>query len=265
MTDIVDPATRSRMMAGIRGKNTRPEVRLRKALHAMGFRFRLHDKRLPGRPDIVLPKWKVAIEVHGCFWHRHEGCRYASTPATRPEFWAEKFTANVARDRRNLENLKEAGWRTAVIWECWLREKDISGLSGELSNWIRSGETEFESAEIQALMSQARRDFEPKDRYRETMNAEEELAPALAELRRMHDVLPFLEQQIPASEAEFRRLPDEMVDVLATSPDFRPPALGCGPVWLQLEAEEGRHAVVIVARPRADGELWVIAPGKAEA
>lgn len=148
MTDIVDSATRSRMMAGIRGKNTRPEVRLRKALHAMGFRFRLHDKRLPGRPDIVLPKWKVAIEVHGCFWHRHEGCRYSSTPATRPEFWAEKFAANVARDRRNLENLKELGWRTAVIWECWLREKDIGGLSEELCNWIRSGEREFASAQI---------------------------------------------------------------------------------------------------------------------
>ncbi|MGY6550477.1 MAG: hypothetical protein ACXIT4_01140 [Erythrobacter sp.] len=96
------------------------------------------------------------------------------------------------------------------------------------------------------------------------MTAEEELAQAFAELRRKHDVLPFLEQQIPADEAEFRRIPDEMVDVLATSPDFRPPASGAVPVWLQLETEEGRHAVVIVARPRADGELWVIAPAKAE-
>jgi len=130
-------------MAGIRGKNTKPEIALRKALHAMGFRFRLHDKRLPGRPDIVLPKWKVAIEVHGCFWHRHEGCRYSSTPATRSDFWAEKFAANVARDRRNLEQLLEEGWRTAVVWECWLREKDISGLIGELSAWIRSDDSEF--------------------------------------------------------------------------------------------------------------------------
>jgi len=87
----------------------------------------------------------------------------------------------------------------------------------------------------------------------------------LAELRRTHDVLPYLEQQIPASEAKFCRLPDEMVDVLATSPDFRPPAIGCGPVWLHLEVEEGSNAVLIVARPSADGELWVIAPGKAEA
>lgn len=130
-------------MAGIRGKDTKPELILRKALHAKGFRFRLHDKRLPGRPDIVLPKWNVAIEVHGCFWHRHEGCRYATIPKTRPEFWAEKFAANVARDRRNLETLQEAGWRTAVIWECGLREKDISELVQKLSDWIRSNQRGF--------------------------------------------------------------------------------------------------------------------------
>lgn len=92
------------------------------------------------------------------------------------------------------------------------------------------------------------------------MTAEQELATALAELHRTHDLLPFLEQQIPAAEAVFRRMPDEMVDVLATSPDFRPPERGAGPVWLQLESEGGGHAVVIVARPEADGELWVVAP-----
>lgn len=97
------------------------------------------------------------------------------------------------------------------------------------------------------------------------MRAEEELAPALAELQRTHDVLPFLEKQIPAGEVEFRRMPDEMVDILSTSRDFRPPERGSAPVWLQLEAEEGRHAVVIVARPVADGELWVIAPRKSDA
>lgn len=143
MVDVVDKQTRSRMMAGIRGKHTKPEIRLRKALHAMGFRFRLHDKRLPGRPDIVLPKWKVAIEVHGCFWHRHEGCRYARTPATRQEFWAEKFDTNVARDRRNFEKLQEAGWRTVVVWECWLREQDIRPLTQDLSEWIRSDRQKF--------------------------------------------------------------------------------------------------------------------------
>lgn len=96
------------------------------------------------------------------------------------------------------------------------------------------------------------------------MTTEEELVPALAKLRRMHDVLPFMAQQIAASEAEFRRMPDEMVDVLATSPDFRPPAAVSAPVWLQLEADGGRHGVVIVARPAADGELWVIAPRRSE-
>lgn len=144
MTDIVDPATRSRMMSGIRGKNTQPELRLRRLLHAEGFRFRLHDKRLPGKPDIVLPKWKVAIQVQGCFWHRHEGCRFATVPATRPEFWAEKFAANVERDRRNLQKLHEADWRTVVIWECCLREKDISRLVDTLCSWIRSGEQKFD-------------------------------------------------------------------------------------------------------------------------
>lgn len=150
MVDVVDKQARSRMMAGIRGKDTRPEIRLRKALHAIGFRFRLHEKRLPGRPDIVLPKWKVAIEVHGCFWHRHEGCRFASTPATRPEFWAEKFATNVARDRRNLEKLQEAGWRTAVIWECWLRDKDISELVQKLRDWIGSSQRDFTDFHSQA-------------------------------------------------------------------------------------------------------------------
>jgi DNA mismatch endonuclease (patch repair protein) len=144
VVDVVDKQTRSKMMAGIRGKDTRPEIRLRMALHANGFRFRLHDKRLPGRPDIVLPKWRVAIEVHGCFWHRHEGCRYASTPATRPEFWAEKFAANVARDKRNIEKLQEAGLRPVVIWECWLRGKDISELVNSLSAWIRSETQKFD-------------------------------------------------------------------------------------------------------------------------
>lgn len=143
MVDVVDKQTRSRMMAGIRGKNTKPEVLLRKALHAEGFRFLLHDRRLPGRPDIVLPKWNAVIEVHGCFWHRHEGCRFATTPATRPDFWAEKFAANVARDRRNVKLLQAAGWRTAVVWECRLREKTINELVTELCDWLRSEELEY--------------------------------------------------------------------------------------------------------------------------
>jgi len=111
------------MMATIRGANTKPEIALRKALHPLGLRFSLHDRKLPGRPDIVLPRWNAVIFVHGCFWHRHEGCRYATVPATRPEFWQKKFAEDVARDQRNLENLASAGWRIRVVWECHLKSQ----------------------------------------------------------------------------------------------------------------------------------------------
>lgn len=138
MVDVVDKATRSRMMAGIRGKNTRPEVELRRALHALGFRFRLHGRDLPARPDIVLPRWRAVVLVHGCFWHRHVDCRYATTPATRPDFWQAKFNANVDRDSRNLELLRSAGWRTAVIWECAIRAAGATAIAERLGIWLRS-------------------------------------------------------------------------------------------------------------------------------
>ena len=136
MADIVDPQTRSRMMAAIRGCNTKPETTLRKALHAMGLRYRLHRKDLPGRPDIVLPSRKAVIFVHGCFWHRHEGCRFASVPATRPDFWNEKFRTNVERDRRTLSALHNAGWRTAVVWECALKNDGADSASQRLAVWL---------------------------------------------------------------------------------------------------------------------------------
>lgn len=116
-------ALRSRMMAAIRGKNTRPEIAVRRLLHASGFRFRLHRRDLPGRPDIVLPKYKLAILVHGCFWHRHPGCRYATIPKANAEFWQQKFATNVDRDSIALGKLHLAGWRTLVIWECELKQQ----------------------------------------------------------------------------------------------------------------------------------------------
>lgn len=127
------------MMAGIRGKHTRPEVALRRALHARGFRFRLHDRRLPGAPDVVLPKWGAAILVQGCFWHRHEGCKYATTPATRPEFWRGKFEKNVTRDKRNQIALREQGWRVAVVWECALRRLGAAEIAGRIGTWLDQG------------------------------------------------------------------------------------------------------------------------------
>lgn len=118
MADVVNATTRSRMMAGIRGRDTLPEMRVRRYLHAAGLRFRLHSRRLPGRPDVVLPRHKAAVFVHGCFWHRHPGCPYAATPSTREAFWSSKFEVNVARDARNANDVREAGWTPLVIWEC---------------------------------------------------------------------------------------------------------------------------------------------------
>lgn len=144
MADIVDAKTRSRMMAGIRGKNTTPEVRLRKSLHGAGFRFRLHSAKLPGRPDIVLPRFHAAIFVHGCFWHRHEGCRNASVPKSNAAFWAEKFASNVERDAMNLAGLKEVGWRVAIVWECAIRHRGEADVAAELADWLISGVVEIE-------------------------------------------------------------------------------------------------------------------------
>ena len=148
MTDIVDSQTRSRMMAGIRGKDTKPELALRRSLHALGFRYRLHAKGIPGKPDLVLPKYKAVIFVHGCFWHRHPGCRYASTPATRPEFWASKFSANVMRDGAVRSALLLAGWRVATIWECALRtEACVSAVRDVVSGWLQGDGRELEAGE----------------------------------------------------------------------------------------------------------------------
>jgi DNA mismatch endonuclease, patch repair protein len=142
MVDVVDRATRSRMMANIRGRDTKPEMAVRRTLHALGFRFRLHDRRLPGRPDIVLPRYRVAIFVHGCFWHRHVGCRFCTTPSTRPEFWAEKFASNVARDAKQVESLIVSGWRVATIWECALKGGLQERWSTRLSDWIKNDQGE---------------------------------------------------------------------------------------------------------------------------
>jgi DNA mismatch endonuclease (patch repair protein) len=106
------------MMSGIRGKNTKPEVIVRKYLHGLGFRFRLHSKTLPGKPDIVLPRWRTVVQVHGCFWHQHEGCRFAYMPTSNRQFWRTKLRGNAKRDRRTEKSLRDLGWRVFVVWEC---------------------------------------------------------------------------------------------------------------------------------------------------
>ncbi|WP_354194382.1 very short patch repair endonuclease [Aquamicrobium terrae] len=147
----MDQKTRSRMMSGIRGKNTKPELALRRALHARGFRFRLHSGRVQGRPDLVLPKHRAIVFVHGCFWHRHEGCRYATNPASRQGFWQAKFEANVVRDGAVRSALLEEGWRVATVWECALRrpaQVEISSLL--LAEWLLgcSAEVEIGGADV---------------------------------------------------------------------------------------------------------------------
>jgi DNA mismatch endonuclease (patch repair protein) len=119
MTDTVLPLVRSRMMAAVRGRDTRPEKVVRRALHANGLRFRLHVRSLPGCPDIVLRRWRVAIFVNGCFWHAH-GCKDAKLPTTRQDFWREKLQGNALRDKKNINALRSEGWRVLVVWECQL-------------------------------------------------------------------------------------------------------------------------------------------------
>jgi DNA mismatch endonuclease (patch repair protein) len=144
--DIVSPETRSRMMASIRGADTSPELFVRKILHSLGFRFRLHHRDLPGRPDIVLPKHKLVIFVHGCFWHQHPGCRYAYSPKSNRSFWRKKLRGNVDRDRRVLSDLQASGWRTVIVWECLLRKNaNLDRLARDFQRVVmmKTGHTEL--------------------------------------------------------------------------------------------------------------------------
>lgn len=129
------------MMSGIRSKNTGPELVVRRLLYAAGFRFRLHVRDLPGKPDIVMVGRHVAIFVHGCFWHRHEACKFARSPASRRDFWAGKLTANVARDQRAIEALRDDGWRVLTVWECAIRDPvSLASLKEAMASWIGSSE-----------------------------------------------------------------------------------------------------------------------------
>ena len=121
MVDSLTPKERSERMAKIRSSNTLPELALRRELHRLGLRFTLGNRQLPGKPDIVLPRHKAVVFVHGCFWHRHQGCRIATTPKSNAAFWQEKFDRNVARDRRVVAELVRTGWRVFVAWECGLQ------------------------------------------------------------------------------------------------------------------------------------------------
>ena len=140
MADVHSVETRSRNMAAIRGKNTKPEILIRHALFARGYRYRLHCSDLPGKPDLVLPKYRAAIQIQGCFWHRHD-CKYFKWPSTRPKFWRTKIEGNVARDQRALYQLKIENWRALIIWECALKSTtpiEFESLIDEIERWLSS-------------------------------------------------------------------------------------------------------------------------------
>ncbi|MDV4164399.1 very short patch repair endonuclease [Rhizobium leguminosarum] len=146
MADIVTAEVRSRMMSGIRGTNTKPELLLRKGLHALGFRFRLHDRSLPGKPDIVLPRYKAVIFAHGCFWHGHD-CHMFKWPSTRRDFWQAKIARNRAVDERTDAALAEAGWRQAIVWECALKGKTrlpLEDVIQSCAEWLKSDRPRLE-------------------------------------------------------------------------------------------------------------------------
>jgi DNA mismatch endonuclease (patch repair protein) len=125
LMDVHTPAQRSFNMSRIRSKDTKPELLVRRLLHHMGYRFRLHRRDLPGSPDVVLPRYNVLIYIHGCFWHRHDGCRFSTTPATNTEKWQKKFQENMLRDQKNREEALRIGWLPIVVWECETRDLDV--------------------------------------------------------------------------------------------------------------------------------------------
>jgi DNA mismatch endonuclease (patch repair protein) len=136
MADVVSVKVRSKMMAGIRPKDTKPEMMVRRALNSAGIGYRLHRTELPGTPDLVMAGRRAVIFVHGCFWHRHEGCRFASLPASNAGFWGPKLDRNVERDRKAVADLVAAGWRVLTVWECATRRSSATELQEALVDWL---------------------------------------------------------------------------------------------------------------------------------
>lgn len=143
MTDIVSPEVRSRMMASIKSRDTKPEMLVRRYLHGRGFRYVLVKRSLPGKPDLTFRRYSAVVFVHGCYWHGHQGCRFATTPATRVEFWRAKISANAERDARVILELRKLGWRVAVVWECALRKRPELALC-RLERFLVSTRTRIE-------------------------------------------------------------------------------------------------------------------------
>ena len=182
MPDKLTPAQRHKCMSRIRGKDTRPELLVRRGLHSRGLRFRLQDRKLPGRPDIVLPKYSVAIMVNGCFWHGHKGCRYATKPKSNIEFWEAKIARNRHRDEVTTAHLEALGWTVITIWECELRGKEAAETRiGTLVQEIRAAGERKRKNEEQRKKSRA-------EMKTERMRMLEKQALLEAEIRRMYPI-----------------------------------------------------------------------------
>jgi DNA mismatch endonuclease, patch repair protein len=145
MTDILTPEQRRLNMSRIRGRDTKPEMLIRRGLHSRGLRYRLHDRSLPGRPDLVFPKYRTAVFVHGCFWHEH-GCLLSKVPRTREEFWRDKLTRNVIRDKLAIHRLRQEGWRVLVVWECAFRGSwalEVASVLDQAAEYVRNGSGDY--------------------------------------------------------------------------------------------------------------------------
>ena len=180
--DKLTPAQRRHCMSNIRGKDTKPEILVRKGLHARGFRFRLQERKLPGKPDLTLPKYGVAVMVNGCFWHGHEGCRYATKPQNNSEFWDAKIARNRHRDEVTTAHLEALGWTVITVWECELKGKEAARARID----VLAEEIRRAGAEHEAVRSRRRKDREAWRQEREQMmKRRSELE---AEIRRMHPI-----------------------------------------------------------------------------
>lgn len=180
--DKLTPAQRRHCMSSIRGKDTKPEILVRKGLHARGFRFRLQERKLPGKPDLTLPKYGVSVMVNGCFWHGHEGCRYATKPQSNSEFWDAKIARNRHRDEVTTAHLEALGWTVITVWECELKGKEAARARID----VLAEEIRRAGAEHEAVRSRRRKDREAWRQEREQMmKRRSELE---AEIRRMHPI-----------------------------------------------------------------------------
>lgn len=182
MPDKLTPAQRRRCMSSIRGKDTKPEILVRRGLHARGFRFRLQERKLPGRPDLTLPKYGVAVMVNGCFWHGHEGCRYATRPQSNSEFWEAKIARNRHRDEVTGAHLEALGWTVITVWECELKGKEAArGRIDSLAEEIRK-------AGERHAQERSRRKEDRKARKQERERMQERQAALEAEIRKLYPI-----------------------------------------------------------------------------